>query len=155
LTGYWRVVTFWSMNNQMILELVRRVVEEETKPVTAVLLELQAALNRARADLERISGAKSSSTGSSPKVRSPAAITSPPVTQRVAKVLVMRGPMPFGDLLKAVEPATRAAVKSALNKGRERGEFTFKNGLYGIVDKKKPTRGAASRGSTATTAPVT
>lgn len=58
-----------------------------------------------------------------------------PVTQRVAKALA-RGPLNFGDLFKAVQPAKRGAVKSALNVGRENGEYELRGGKYQY--KKKP-----------------
>jgi hypothetical protein len=63
-----------------------------------------------------------------------------PVSQRVAKLLVMRGPTDFSTIFAAVQPAERGAVKSALNKGRERGEYTLRDGKYEITPKTKKAR---------------
>lgn len=75
---------------------------------------------------------------------------SEPVSIRVRRTLAARGPMEFGELyttiLKTGE-ATKFAVKSALNKGRERGEIKFSGGRYSLLEKKKATKPSGSAAS--------
>ena len=66
------------------------------------------------------------------------------------------GPRAFGEIAARVG-GNKTTIKSALNKGRERGEFFFADGVYGMKKdspkekapkKKTPSRPAkAKRGS--------
>jgi hypothetical protein len=67
-----------------------------------------------------------------------------PVTQRVAKFLAQHPDgSEFGVVVAAVQPATTAAVKSALNGLRAKQQATFRNGKY--APKENASRGLPRR----------
>ncbi len=63
------------------------------------------------------------------------------MTARVRKILAAGKPLTFGELYALVTktaPASKFAVKSALGKGRERGEYQFTGDRYGLKTQKSP-----------------
>ncbi len=87
----------------------------------------------------------------------------PPVTVRVRKALASAGPagLDFGVLYQRVlrgGPATKFAVKSALNKDRERKTIEFSGNKYRLQTQKPRAaiqRRTATRGSVVSAAAVT
>jgi hypothetical protein len=82
---------------------------------------------------------------SSKPVKKPGKRSGRPVTE-VAREELSRGARTFGELWTAVEKAggSKFALKSALGKGRERGEFAFDGTTYalkGAPKRKKPSPG--------------
>lgn len=102
---------------------------------------LRGELAAAEADLTRL--VRGRGPGRPPKMsagRAPAEGT----PTRIARVLARRGPLEFAELVAAVQPATKAAVKSALVKGRERGTFAFRGGKYQLTERKKAPKDSSS-----------
>lgn len=75
------------------------------------------------------------------------------MSQRVKNLLAGGKRMEFGELYEAVSrvgPATKFAVRSALSKGRERGDIGFAGGKYyakGRPGRPKTETPAAGQGS--------
>lgn len=68
------------------------------------------------------------------------------VATRVRRFLARNGPSSFADVLKGVQPAEKFAVRSALNKGRTRGEFSFADDLYSLETKNPGPAKRRNRG---------
>jgi hypothetical protein len=123
--------------------------------------QLRSELAAAEEDLSSILGARSAkpagkvnSSSASSTIRRSQASDLPPVTQRVAKFLAQHPDgSEFGVVVEGVQPATSAAVKSALNGMRAKGTATFRNGLYG--PKENGARGLPRRRQLAVELPTT
>jgi hypothetical protein len=68
------------------------------------------------------------------------------VAYRVRKYLAKKGSGTFAEILAAAQPAKTFAVRSALNKGRARGDFSFSGDEYHHVENKNPAAGATGSG---------
>ena len=117
---------------------------------------LKAELKAAQAELLTMIGVDgASATSAAPRTKRGAQSASGraphgSVADGVRKALAS-GPRAFGEIAARVG-GNKTTIKSALNKGRERGEFFFADGVYGMKKdepkKKTPSRPAkAKRGS--------
>lgn len=62
------------------------------------------------------------------------------VVERVHRLLARKGPLTAGELITAIGEDRKFAVRSALNKGRTRGDLSFRDGRYHL-EKKNPGKG--------------
>jgi hypothetical protein len=125
--------------NQAIEAEVRRRVAAELRRLLAQVEDAQGATGPKRSTIRAV---RAKSTGK-------------PVTD-VARGELTKGPRTFGELWVAVERAGggKFALRSALGKGRERGEFAFDGETYSLAQKKKappvPGKGRKSEATVAT-----
>src|ERR1041385_7692598 len=111
--------------NSTLLALVSKVerLKAELKAAQAELLELVTGDSvPAKAQTSR----RYSTRGTAPSGRAPHGSVADGVRKALAS-----GPRAFGEIAAKVG-GNKTTIKSALNKGRERGEFFFADGVYGM-----------------------
>lgn len=164
MIGSWRTDTLFAMSDSVnlvialserVLRLRKELVEAEAE-LEGVVRGKPVASRHGRHTQPPVSG-KSQRPAKPTRSSTPRSGATPavPVSQKVAKYLVAHGASDFSAVFRGVQPAKRGAVKSALNKGRERGDYAFRDGKYDVAPKTKKAPTLPRRGQMQQTAATT